>query len=68
MRVVTALNKISSEIIFWPNREDRQRIVLSFQTSTGIEGTIGAIDGTYIAIKAPSENPDVYINRKCFHA
>ncbi|XP_039304241.1 putative nuclease HARBI1 isoform X1 [Solenopsis invicta] len=68
MRVVTALNEISSEIIFWPNSEQRQRITTSFQASAGIEGIVGAIDGTYIPIKAPSANPDVYINRKCFHA
>ncbi|CAL1687638.1 unnamed protein product [Lasius platythorax] len=68
MRVVTALNEISPEIIFWPNIEQRQRIALSFQASAGIEGIVGAIDGTYIPIKAPSANPDVYINRKCFHA
>lgn len=67
MRVVTALNEISLKIIFWPNREERQRIALSFQASAGIEGIIGAIDGTYIATEAPSENPDVYINRKYIH-
>lgn len=67
MRVVTALNEISPEIIFWPDIEQRQRIALSFQASAGIEGIIGAIDGMYIpSIKAPSANPDVYINRKLF--
>lgn len=68
MRVVTALNEISPEIIFWPNNEQRQQIILSFRTSVGIEGIVGAIDGTYIPIKAPSANAEVYINRKCFHA
>ncbi|XP_023311782.1 putative nuclease HARBI1 [Anoplophora glabripennis] len=32
-----------------------------------ISGCVGAVDGTYIAIKAPSENAEVYINRKCFY-
>ena len=68
MRVVTALNEISSEIIFWPNIEQRQRIALSFQASAKIEGIVGAIDGTYVPMKAPSVNPDVYVNRECFHA
>jgi len=67
MRVVTALNDISP-VIFWLNSEQRQRIALSFQASAGIEGIVGAIDGIYIPIKAPNVNPDVYINRKCFHA
>lgn len=44
MRVVTALNEISSEIIFWPNIEQRQCIALFFQASAGIEGIVGAID------------------------
>lgn len=68
MRIVTALNEIAPQIISWPNNEQRQRIAQSFQISAGIEGVVGAIDGTYIPIKAPSINPDVYINRKCFHA
>lgn len=68
MRVVTMLNEISPEIIFWPNIEQRQRIALFFQASAGIEGIVDAIDGTYILIKAPSANPDIYINRKYFHA
>lgn len=62
MRVVTALNEISPEIIFWPNIEQRQRIALSFQASAEIEGIVSAIDGTYVPIKAPSANPDIYIN------
>lgn len=32
-----------------------------------ISGVVGAIDGTYVPIKAPSLNPEVYVNRKCFH-
>jgi len=31
-------------------------------------GTIGAIDGTHIAVKAPSLNPEAYVNRKSFHS
>jgi len=29
---------------------------------------VGAVDGTYIPIKAPEKNPEAYINRKCFYA
>lgn len=58
-RIVIALNDISPQIIFWPNAEQRPHIVLNFQASAGIEGIVGAIDGTYIPIKAPSEHSDV---------
>ncbi|XP_018402145.1 PREDICTED: putative nuclease HARBI1 [Cyphomyrmex costatus] len=34
----------------------------------GIDGVVAAVDGTYVPIKAPSENPDVYITRKCQYA
>lgn len=34
----------------------------------GIEGVIGAIDGTFINIKAPKEDGNVYITRKCTYA
>nr|CAI5832173.1 unnamed protein product [Callosobruchus analis] len=32
-----------------------------------LPGVVGALDGTYVPIKAPHENPEVYVNRKCFH-
>lgn len=34
----------------------------------GINGVVGAIDGTYIPIKAPKEHPESYITRKCHYA
>jgi len=35
---------------------------------SGIDGVIAAIDGTYVPTKALSENPNVYITRKCQYA
>ncbi|VEN51806.1 unnamed protein product [Callosobruchus maculatus] len=32
-----------------------------------MRGVLGAIDGTYVPIKAPQNNPHAYINRKCFY-
>ncbi|CAL1671601.1 unnamed protein product [Lasius platythorax] len=61
MRVVTALNEISPEIIFWPNIEQRQRIALSFQASAGIEGIVGAIDDCFAGY--PSRVSDIRIFR-----
>lgn len=30
----------------------------------GFPGVVGVIDGTHIGIRAPTEDPDAYINRK----
>lgn len=67
-RVIQALVEIAPEIIKWPNSNERQVIKDDFFKWGKIPGVVGAIDGTYIPIKAPQENPEVYINRKCFHA
>ncbi|VEN41477.1 unnamed protein product, partial [Callosobruchus maculatus] len=67
IRIVKALNRISPHIIKWPQGERRRRIIEGFARAGGIREVVGAIDGTYIAIKAPKENPESYINRKCFY-
>ncbi|KAJ8963523.1 hypothetical protein NQ314_005565 [Rhamnusium bicolor] len=66
-RVVKALNNVAAQIIKWPNADDREEIQQQFYSSGQIPGCVGAIDGTYIPIKAPTKNPEVYINRKCFY-
>lgn len=67
LRVISALNKLAPTIIKWPSRDLSDRISGEFFNMSGIRGIIGAIDGTYIAIKAPPDNPEAYINRKCFY-
>lgn len=54
-------------IITWPTQEEAIVISEKFAAFSGIPGIIGVVDGSYIPIKAPSVNPEVYINRKCFH-
>ncbi|KAJ8972589.1 hypothetical protein NQ314_000117, partial [Rhamnusium bicolor] len=66
-RVVKSLNNVAPQIIKWPNADDREEIQQQFYSSGQIPGCVGAIDGTYIPIKAPTKNPEVYINRKCFY-
>lgn len=39
-----------------------------FRKISNIPNVIGAIDGSYIPIKAPRIDAEVYVNRKCFHA
>ena len=34
----------------------------------GFPGIIGVIDGTHIRIRAPTRQPDGYVNRKKFHS
>ena len=34
----------------------------------GFPGVVGVIDGTHISIRAPTEDPDAYINRKKFYS
>lgn len=46
---------------------DRRAIVQKFNRIGRIPNVVGVIDGTYVPIKAPRENPEVYVNRKCFH-
>ncbi|KAK9729601.1 DDE superfamily endonuclease [Popillia japonica] len=67
LRVINALNEIASTIIKWSMEDDRQNIKTAFRAIAGKPGIIVAIDGTYVPIKAPRENPESYINRKCFH-
>ncbi|KAJ8914151.1 hypothetical protein NQ315_016229 [Exocentrus adspersus] len=66
-RCIAALNSITPNIITWPTRQQRQLIKHQFRQMANLRGVVGAIDGTYIKIKAPIENPEVNINRKCFH-
>lgn len=34
----------------------------------GFPRIIGLIDGTHIRIRAPTKNPDAYVNRKKYHS
>jgi hypothetical protein len=65
--VIKALNTIASSVIKWPDSERRQIIETQFQKMGHMKGVVGAVDGTYCPIKAPTEKPEVYINRKCFY-
>ncbi|KYN50612.1 Putative nuclease HARBI1 [Trachymyrmex cornetzi] len=67
VRVIKALNKIAPKMIVWPTEDEAIRIEQGFSCFAGIRGVIGAIDGTFVPIKAPKENAEVYINRKCFY-
>ena len=46
----------------------QQRIKTKFMEIEGIPCVIGAIDGTHIKKIAPSQDEDVFVNRKKFHS
>ncbi|XP_044005894.1 putative nuclease HARBI1 [Aphidius gifuensis] len=68
VKVVSALNTISPEVIVWPNRENRQQTVQSFQNVAGLRGVVGDVHGTYIRIKTPQVYPQSYTCRKFYSA
>ena len=67
-RVIKALSRVAHQIITWPRVDRMVQIERDFYNMAKLKGVVGAIDGTYIKIKAPQcDNPHVYINRKCFY-
>lgn len=65
MRVIQVLNMIGSDVIRWPNAFERRTIEKEFRKMNGsVEGVIGAIDRTYVPIKAPRINPEKYVYRE----
>lgn len=67
-RVINVICELSEEVIKWPDQQQRRIIENDFNRVSNLRGIVGVVDGTYIPIKAPSDNPEVYINRKCYHA
>ncbi|KAB0792274.1 hypothetical protein PPYR_07761 [Photinus pyralis] len=67
-RIIKALNNIAPKVIVWPTGEQVEAVKEKFSNLAGIDGVIGAVDGTFIPIKAPKDDPEVYICRKCHYA
>ncbi len=67
-RVIASLNSLSPEVITWPTDNSLDETVAGFQKASGFPRTVGAIDGTHIQIKAPTQHSDSYINRKKVHS
>lgn len=68
VRTVRAICKIAPNIIQWPQGEKINIIKGQFKSFAGIENVIGAVDGTYVPIKAPTIDAEVFNTRKCFYA
>src|SRR5579859_1923756 len=66
----TILSYMWSDYIRLPNAVNAQESMRTWKQQTGIPGIAGALDGTYIQIKKPSNQvaPEVYYNRKSFYS
>lgn len=62
------LNNLKSKFINWPHAEVLEQTIDKFHQRNGFPGVIGALDGTHISIKAPTDNPQSYINRKGYYS
>lgn len=67
-KIIAALIGMRKNFIKWPNNMETQREEQEFNRRNGFPGIIGAVDGTHIQIKAPSNHPQSYVNRKHFHS
>lgn len=66
--VTETLCKRASDYIRFPtNPTELNGIKQSFHAMAGFPNTIGCIDGTHIAIKAPKDHEEAYVNRKGVH-
>lgn len=66
-RVIKGLNLIANDVIQWPTESERVHIKAAFAAFAGLREVTGAIDGTYVNIKAPKDNAQRYVNRKGSH-
>lgn len=64
---VEAVNHRLDNIRF-PTGDELDRVRVGFYRRRGIPNTVGALDGSLIPIVAPSQNEEVYVCRKNFHA
>lgn len=66
--IIDSLNKIAPSIIKWPTIPEMEASKSAFRRRCGLPNIIGAIDGTYVAMKAPKDQISSYTNRKMFTA
>ena len=66
--VCQALTSLASDFIQWPSAAQQQDVRGGFAEVRGFPGVIGAVDGTHIPIKCPSEHRESYYNRKKYHS
>ncbi|XP_046384539.1 putative nuclease HARBI1 [Ischnura elegans] len=53
---------------FPQTRNERRQAIQENYQATGFPGVLGFVDGTHVAIRAPSERENLYVNRKSYHS
>jgi len=62
-KVIEALCELAPRYIKWPSQEERGVIANAFEAYSGVPGIVGAVDGTYMVMNAPTVQPRRYIDR-----
>jgi len=66
--VAMLLTEDAHRYIKWPEPHAMAIYEREFYQLNNFPGVIGAVDGSHIAISAPTENSENYINRKGYHS
>ncbi|KAI9917821.1 hypothetical protein PsorP6_012616 [Peronosclerospora sorghi] len=64
-RVISALVRLASEFVRWPQPEERREISRPIAQRSGIVGAVGIVDGTHINFaQRPAIDREVFFSRK----
>ena len=64
----TLVNASMPQVIQWPTWNKIVETSNDFSDISGLLNVLGAVDGSHIRIKAPTENSNAYYNRKNYHS
>ena len=67
-KVCTFFFENQSKFVKWPETHELEKNAKNFKDRAGFPGTIGAIDGTHIAVHPPAAQQKAYLNYKRFHS
>lgn len=62
------VKRLKSRYITIPKGDDLKQVMATYKEKWGFPVCAGAIDGTHVPIKAPSQNHTYYVNRKSYHS
>ena len=62
------VKRLKSRYITIPKGDDLKQVIATYKGKWGFPMCAGAIDGTHVPIKIPSENHTDYVNRKSYYS
>ena len=62
------VKRLKSRYITIPKGDDLKQVMAIYKEKWGFPMCAGAIDGTHVPIKVPSQNHTDYVNRKSYHS